>query len=383
VQCSAVQCSAVQCSAVQCSAVQCSAVQCSAVQCSAVQCGINICACRLILLLEEHLEENESLTLLLVKQKEDTGQVLYQNKDEEDMDEETEGKEEMDYFKEEELSEVESQSENEWNGDSSISPKETKPIKKETKPIKRRRKLNRDTKEMCDYCKKLLKPSSMFAHVQLYHVKDPKFVNMVEKSTMVKERLCKVCNETFQMSAQQIFNHKQKCEFDKTGILKYICEICGSAFPTSTKCRSHWSTCSGKSKEWAIKKCDYENCDFTNKNNQFLENHIRTVHLNLPKKLDHVCNHCGKAYNVASRLKNHINAIHLNIRPFECEVCGKTFTTRPRLTDHVNLHKGILNYHCPFCEKAFGNTGALCNHKRTCALRESCISGKPNNNTTV
>ena len=259
--------------------------------------------------------------------------------------------------------ELEDQSESEGQGDDDYSPKVQK--KRETRI--RMPKAQPQIKKPCQYCHKMFKPRSLYTHIKVHHEKDPAFINRIQIATMSRDRVCPHCNETVDLTPQQFFHHKDKCEYKKTGVIKHTCEICGAEFGTSAKYHSHWNTCSGKAKEHGIKRCNVEGCKFQTKAKFLLDNHVRNVHLGLPKTQDHVCNHCGKAYNILSRLNNHIRDVHLNIRPFECKECGKTFTRKPRLMDHMDLHRGILKYLCPYCERPFGNSGSLCNHKKSCA----------------
>ena len=229
----------------------------------------------------------------------------------------------------------------------------------------RREKVNVEGRETCDECGKSFKnASTLWHHVQKFHLDNPtssKKVSISEK----KERMCPVCNQTFTFTQSQMSTHKQKCEFEKTGELKYVCEMCGRGFGTVHQQCSHRAVCLGKTKAKS-KKCPHENCDYVTRTKTELENHVRQYHLNLPIEKNHICNHCGKAYNLLYQLKQHIKAIHLEIRPFVCPECGKTFARKDKLQDHIDLHKGLFKYKCPFCQKGLNNSGALCNHKRIC-----------------
>ena len=361
---------------------------------------------RIIVLLEEHLEANSQLTLLLVKQSEhEQSEVKFKREESNvaDPNLDFEMKEEFDSYDEAfldeqsdedlddldhcaEESKTDSPKENKNKAKDNILKYESKvktdeannldfshEEKKREKERQKKRnqrargKVENQIKSKCEYCLKFLKPRSLITHIKVHHEKDPKYLERIEKATTPKDRICSVCNETFTMSAQQMFHHREKCEFEKTGELKFTCEICGAAFGTSQKCRTHWNSCSGRGKEFGMRSCVHENCDFKTRAQFLMDNHVNIVHLNLPKTKDHVCSYCGKGYNIVSRLNNHIKDVHLNIRPFECEECGKTFTRKARLTDHMDLHKGIMKYPCQYCGRAFGNSGSLCNHKKSCA----------------
>ena len=216
----------------------------------------------------------------------------------------------------------------------------------------------------CHECGKQFKgASSLWAHTQRIHLENPKYKKPpgIEK----KDRTCPVCSETFELTQSQMTMHKQKCQFEKTGEMKYVCEMCGRAFGTVAQVCSHRAQCLGKGKI-KRKKCPHDGCEYITRTRTELENHIRQYHLNLPIEKNHICNHCGKAYNLLHQLKMHIKAVHLEIKPFVCPECGKAFARKDKLQDHIDLHKGLFKYKCPFCQKGLNNSGALCNHKRIC-----------------
>ena len=230
-----------------------------------------------------------------------------------------------------------------------------------------REKVDMQGRETCEECGRSFKnPSTLWHHMQKFHLdNNPKHPKKVVSEK--KERMCPVCSKTFSLTQSQMTIHKQKCEFEKTGELKYVCEMCGRGFATIHQQCSHRAICLGKTKA-KNKKCPHENCDYVTRTKLELENHIRQYHLNLPIEKNHICNHCGKAYNLLYQLKQHIKAVHLEIRPFICTECGRTFARKDKLQDHIDLHKGLFKYKCPFCQKGLNNSGALCNHKRICTL---------------
>ena len=78
------------------------------------------------------------------------------------------------------------------------------------------------------------------------------------------------------------------------------------------------------------------------------------------------CENCDKVFTDPSNLQRHIRTNHVGARSHACPECGKTFARKDKLQDHIDLHKGLLKYKCPFCQKGLNNSGALCNHKRIC-----------------
>ena len=228
-----------------------------------------------------------------------------------------------------------------------------------------REKVDSQVRESCEECGRSFKnASTLWHHVQKFHLDNPKQPRKAISEK--KERMCPVCSKTFTLTQSQMTIHKQKCEFEKTGELKFICEMCGRGFWTIHQQCSHRAICLGKTKITKNKKCPHENCDYVTRTKIELENHVRQYHLNLPIEKNHICNHCGKAYNLLYQLKQHIKAVHLEIRPFVCPECGRTFARKDKLQDHIDLHKGLFKYKCPFCQKGLNNSGALCNHKRIC-----------------
>jgi KRAB domain-containing zinc finger protein len=218
----------------------------------------------------------------------------------------------------------------------------------------------------CEHCGKAFgNQSSLWGHIQRMHLDNAEYKKKAAAGQAKKDRTCPVCSETFCVTGSAMTMHKQKCQFEKTGELKYVCEMCGRAFGTVHQRCSHRSQCLGKGKV-KNKKCPYDDCEYITRTKAELNNHVRQYHLKLPIEKNHICNHCGKAYNLLYQLKLHIKSIHLDIKPHVCQECGKAFSRKDKLQDHIDLHKGLFKYKCPFCQKGLNNSGALCNHKRIC-----------------
>lgn len=161
-----------------------------------------------------------------------------------------------------------------------------------------REKADLQGRETCEKCGRSFKnQSTLWHHMQKFHLDNLKHSNKVVSEK--RGRMCPVCNETFSLTQSQMTIHKQKCEFEKTGELKYVCEMCGRGFATIHQQCSHRASCLGKTKA-KNKKCPHENCDYVTRTKIELENHVRQYHLNLPIEKNHKCTICGKLHETPS-----------------------------------------------------------------------------------
>ncbi|XP_069673050.1 zinc finger protein 271-like isoform X4 [Periplaneta americana] len=77
------------------------------------------------------------------------------------------------------------------------------------------------------------------------------------------------------------------------------------------------------------------------------------------------CEQCSKY--IASKCSYLIHLrIHTGEKPCTCHVCGKQFRTTSLLNRHVKeVHEGIREHACEFCERKLANKRALMDHRRT------------------
>jgi len=225
----------------------------------------------------------------------------------------------------------------------------------------------------CDECGKTFKErSSLYRHRKVTHEKVEKYMN---RSKLVKDYTCPVCNEVIHDTYQRYFQHKQMCEAKTTGVNPYVCSICGRSFPTSNQHGNHYTSCSGKAKKYYnTQVCLYEDCDYRTSHKIELDNHVRRTHLNLPISKNHVCTLCGNAYNKLKILKQHVKEFHLNEKPHECPTCGRCFARKQKMKDHMKIHTGESKYTCPLCNKNFNNKDSRWHHKKSCpGMKEQIV----------
>ncbi|BFY98316.1 hypothetical protein BsWGS_01347 [Bradybaena similaris] len=59
-----------------------------------------------------------------------------------------------------------------------------------------------------------------------------------------------------------------------------------------------------------------------------------------PKKKNHVCGICSKAFVNSRILMGHVNSVHLNIKPYKCLYCSKRFSYK----NNVDVHAKTCSY---------------------------------------
>ena len=102
--------------------------------------------------------------------------------------------------------------------------------------------------------------------------------------------------------------------------------------------------------------CPHCGKDFSNKYN--CSHHIKTQHLEEPKK----CPHCERTFRSPNLLENHIK-VHEGTNP-HCEICGKGFSDIQNLNNHQVVHTGERKYSCERCPSKFSYFTHLKRHKR-------------------
>ena len=91
-----------------------------------------------------------------------------------------------------------------------------------------------------------------------------------------------------------------------------------------------------------------------------LDTHIKVAHEKLP------CIHCGKLIGVRV-MKRHIASQHTSndLKKYRCDHCGKGFHEALRLKDHINIHTGEKPYKCKYCSACFASRGTHATHQKS------------------
>jgi uncharacterized Zn-finger protein len=55
--------------------------------------------------------------------------------------------------------------------------------------------------------------------------------------------------------------------------------------------------------------------------------------------------------------------VHSDVAEYGCPHCNRFFKKKTYLQSHVVIHTGEKNWQCPFCPKAFANSGNCRKHK--------------------
>ena len=135
----------------------------------------------------------------------------------------------------------------------------------------------------------------------------------------------------------------------------FKCNYCGKCFGEEVHLQEHQKICC-TTKTQKPYKCDQ--CDKCYGQVGHLNRHILTH----KKEKSFMCDQCCKSFSDRDQLKRHVRT-HSDDKPYKCDQCSKCYK---QAAHHKISHNGIQKtlHKCNVCEKCFGTSGALKNHKR-------------------
>lgn len=130
----------------------------------------------------------------------------------------------------------------------------------------------------------------------------------------------------------------------------HTCKSCGQTFPLPSLLRRHYGQCQQK----------------------LYQRHLVPLAGSKRSKLQLYppgcspfrCTVCNREFNRMENLKTHLR-IHTGERPYKCSVCSTCFRHSGALTRHFRIHTGEKPYVCGLCGKSFRNCGGLKFHQRS------------------
>ena len=179
-------------------------------------------------------------------------------------------------------------------------------------------------------------------------------------------------------------HHKTKEFKDETNLEENVKQIEANKKPsevnienlflhTLSKCKKcEKSFSSNKSLEYHMKthvndlpfNCQYsQNCNGMFNTVKFMWEHMLSEHNTKGKQgtpLRFKCNVCD-VVGSKSRVKDHMK-VHTAENNTVCPVCGKYLKDKRYLPDHLARHKGIYDYKCSECSKAYASRSSLTIH---------------------
>lgn len=156
------------------------------------------------------------------------------------------------------------------------------------------------------------------------------------KSKKHKQMLhhCEICSKVFHSKA-----HLNRHQIVHSGAKPFLCEVCGTGFSQKSSLKLHVMSHTGLNPH----KCDI--CGQCFRFKPSLQSHIISLHWptaasNLVTKKQYCCDHCGKQFATAYKLKRHYRC-HTGERPYECDECGRLFSQSCNFNLHRKKHSQL------------------------------------------
>lgn len=142
-----------------------------------------------------------------------------------------------------------------------------------------------------------------------------------------RQYVCDVCNKRFTTKGGMMTH--RAIHFDNK---PYLCDWCGFSTKHQSHLISHRKLHTGE-----VKRCTFPNCNYTTPKTGHMTQHMN-CHLNIR---NHICQVCGKAFVVRSKLLRH-EKIHLEEKLFKCKSCDYKTSRTDRMKLHIQSHCGPL-----------------------------------------
>ncbi|XP_055383568.1 zinc finger protein 91-like [Condylostylus longicornis] len=254
-------------------------------------------------------------------------------------------------------------------------------------------------KKRCSFCHKLLGQTEASRHENSCKIAKKCNVSRVLCKSGIKKFVCDICYSTFEFLKSLVEHEKRhippggyycnycderfctdcdKQKHTESAHKVYKCRLCKNLFETSEKYIQHIKLDhNGKQNEWL--PC--EKCSRMFSSVKILQRHIDS---NCGKNKQFQCDQCHKCFTTKGILKTHM-LIHEDRKAFVCPYCGKGFHNKYQLKSHEISHTGEKPWKCNVCFAEFAWKQSLVTHStlhtgvkpyicECCGSRFSCTS---------
>ncbi|XP_066297593.1 zinc finger protein 773-like isoform X39 [Branchiostoma lanceolatum] len=145
--------------------------------------------------------------------------------------------------------------------------------------------------------------------------------------------------------------------------VEHTCRQCGQSFDSNQTLLNHIQILHWRSEDSAGESSDATSAAATLTAWSGHWNQGTSSYVNPEESLENACSHCGKKFELRSKLLKHVKSLHQRIT---CTICGLELSNKFNHDRHVRMkHSSQRDYACDLCGKTFKRSDHLQRHMQS------------------
>ncbi|XP_073822629.1 uncharacterized protein [Musca autumnalis] len=189
------------------------------------------------------------------------------------------------------------------------------------------------------------------------------YEDMTEASTKGEEEPSSTQNAFELLITKKVGRPAKKPGQKKSSVYRYECNECRRKYKNPNVYRKHMQSTHNVIIE-SMPDFECPICQKDCSTRSRLKMHLRQ-HLPQEEKLVVPCPFCDRKFGQVGAMRQHVRGIHQDIKPYICDQCGRACKTLAALNEHQLVHTDECPFECDVCKKRFKNKPRLKAHMDT------------------